>query len=80
MAKTPFMDIANLTEDQRCHLIGHQAADGKVVGFVVEDSDKADRYLAKIKAEFPQVIELERVPGPVPNTILVRVGLPSKDN
>jgi hypothetical protein len=70
-----FADIADLPEDRRIELIGHRAVDhNETVGFIVEDNKKADRYIDKLKAKHPNIRLIYRGPGPVPDTILVKVG------
>lgn len=76
----PFIDAFSLAEDERCRVIGEQAASGKVVAFIVEDNEKADRYMRKVRALFPAVVELHRFAGPVADTIAVKVGLPEREN
>lgn len=66
-------DLYALPEDERIQAIAETAAAGHVVGFIVEDDGKkADRYTAKL-TRYP-VRVIDRGPGPVPNTVLVRVG------
>ena len=67
-----YADLYNLPEDERIQAIAATAAAGNIVGFIVETDEKADRYCAKLKA-FP-VRVIDRSPGPVRNTIMVRVG------
>lgn len=67
-----FADLADLPEDDRIKAIAATAAHGHVVGFVVEDDAKADRYITKLKRYNVRVID--RMPGPVKDTIMVRVG------
>lgn len=72
---TYFSDIANMTENDRIRVIGLNAVNGrKIVGFVVEDREKADRYVQKLLKRFPGIEVVEITPGPVDNTILVKVG------
>ena len=68
-----YADLYELPERARIDVIGRTAADGHIVGFVVEDEAKADRYVEQLLERF-KVRIVDRVPGPVPNTILVRVG------
>jgi hypothetical protein len=68
-----FTDLTDLPEDERIDIIGRNARDGAVVGFVVEDDAKADRYVKKLLARH-RVRLVSRGPGPVPNTILVTIG------
>lgn len=68
-----FADLADLSEDARIAIIGVTAARGALVGFVVETDDKADRYVEKLLAGY-RVRVIDRMAGPVPATVLVRVG------
>lgn len=73
-ARKPFFaDLADLPEDERIAIIGKEAQAGKRVAFVVEDAAKADRYIRKLLLDF-NVRVLERGPGPVKNTVYVKVG------
>lgn len=67
-----YADLYELPEDRRIEVIAQVAAAGNVVGFVVEDDAKADRYVTKLKAYPVRIID--RKSGPVKNTILVRIG------
>lgn len=68
-----FADLADLPEDDRIDIIAQAARDGAIVGFVVEDDQKADRYVQKLR-ERGRTRIIGRGPGPVENTVLVRVG------
>jgi hypothetical protein len=67
-----FADLADLPEDERIAAIASTAACGHIVGFVVEDNAKADRYVKKLGAYPVRIID--RRAGPVRNTVMVRVG------
>lgn len=67
-----FADLADLPEDERIRMIAATAESGQIVGFVVDDDTKADRYIVKLGAYPVRVID--RGVGPVANTVLVRVG------
>ena len=67
-----FADLGDLSEDDRIDAIARTAACGHIVGFVVEDDAKADRYCEKLRRYNVRVID--RSAGPVKDTILVRVG------
>ena len=74
----PYKDLGGLAEDDRIREIGEKCMRDKlVVGFVVDDEpDKPERYIRKLKERWPG-IRVEHVgPGPVAETILVRVGPP----
>lgn len=66
-----FADLADLPEDERITIIREVAASGNIVAVIVDDDAKADRYVRKLGAT---VRIIDRSPGPVKNTILVRIG------
>lgn len=67
-----YADLADLPEDERIKIIADTAASGSIVGFFVDDEQKADRYIKKL-AKYPVRI-IDRKPGLVANTIMIRVG------
>lgn len=75
-------DLAALQEDDRIEKIGNTIMQSPqstldkpiVVGVIVEDDVKADRYISKLKNKFPRICIIDRCPGPVPNTVLLRFG------
>jgi len=80
----PYIDMYELAEDKRIELIGNTAMckehdahrDTPVtVAFIVEDDEKADRYIKKLQARFPGIRVIERVPY-VANTIAVKLAPP----
>jgi hypothetical protein len=79
-----FADIADFDEDKRIDMIGNATMSGKqssaekplIIGFVVEDHAKADRYVKKLKEKFPTIRIIDRFDGPVQNTVTVYVGPP----
>lgn len=79
-----FADIADFEEDDRIEMIGkavmnapRSSADKPIlVAFVVEDDAKADRYIEKLQKRFPGIRVIDRFPGPVPDTVSVRIGGP----
>lgn len=69
-----YADLADLPEDDRIEAIARAAANC-VVGFVVDDDRKADRYIEKLKAYPVRLIDrkpLNLYRGAT--TVLVRVG------
>jgi hypothetical protein len=71
-----YADIADLPEDQRIVVIGNMAMTGKIVAFIVDDNEKANRYLRKLREKFPMVVEVDRLPDvPIKNVVSVKVGL-----
>ena len=74
MKRVPYLDLANLEEDKRIDMIGHRAIDHKeVVGFFVDDEQKAERYIRKLQEKFPGITVLDKQES-VAGTVLVRVG------
>lgn len=72
-AKVPtYADLADLPEDQRIQVIGEAAEQGLLVGFVVETKWKADRYIRKLARYNIRILDTS--PGPIPKSVLVRVG------
>lgn len=71
MAKA-FADLADLPEDDRITIIGQTAERGQRVAFIVEDHEKANRYIAKLTKRF-QVSVAKRLDGPVKNTVSIIV-------
>lgn len=67
-----FADLADLPEDDRIKVIARTAAEGEIVGFIVDDDAKADHYIDKLMAYPVRIIDRGR--GPVRGTVLVRVG------
>lgn len=69
-----FRDVADLPEDERIDIIGRTASrTSGLVGFIVDDEAKADRYIAKLLAAYPLLRVVDRGPGPVASTVLVRI-------
>lgn len=73
-----YVDLADLDEDRRIEIIGTtiMQQDGKVIGVCVdaEPKDKADRYVRKLQAKFPEVKLIDISNGPVPGVKLLRFG------
>lgn len=68
-----FTDLADLPEDDRIRIAAETAEKGHIVGVVVDDEPgKPERYIRKLAAYPVRVID--RKPGPVKKTILIRVG------
>jgi hypothetical protein len=70
---TIYIDMFAAKEMDRIDAIGKAAIGGALVGFVVEDDAKADRYIAALQQRFPTVSVVDRITGPVAGTVLVRV-------
>lgn len=73
-----YKDIADEEEDERIRQIGEAAmAQRKIVGFITDDKPgKADRYIAKLRERYPGIHVFCQLPGPVPETVFVKVGPP----
>lgn len=71
----PFTDLYMLDEDKRIEIIGQSTVDNKMsenhICFIVDDDQKADRYIKKLQAKFPSIRVLNRVRGPTPDSITV---------
>lgn len=67
------MTLYALSERARITTIGTAVEGGATVGFVVEDDEKADRYLQQLHERFSLRV-IHRGVGPIPNTVLVQVG------
>ncbi len=73
-----YADLHSMPEDARIKLIGRAALlhtePGKAVGCILERDDvKVERYCAKLRAEFPDQLDIELKPGPVAGTTLLLV-------
>ena len=80
-----FTDLGDYEEDQRIEIIGKTVMEAQkpsscekpfMMAFIVENDEKADRYIEKIKKKFPKIRIIDRLSGPVPNTIAVRIAAP----
>jgi hypothetical protein len=76
MTNIPYTDIADFDMDTRVEMIGHQVtAHQQIVGFITESTPgKIENYISKLKEKFPGIQILSQDPGPIPGTVLVRVG------
>lgn len=76
-----YRDLFHLSEDERVVAIAEEAIrnHGKIVGFLVDgdnyDRGKADRYIKKLNEKYPQITILDKSPGPVKDTVLIRVSI-----
>lgn len=75
---TRFRDMADEPEDERIRQIGEKTMGEKlIVGFITDDEKgKAERYISKLKARFPGIRVIHQGPGPVAETVLVKVAPP----
>lgn len=71
-----YADLADLSEDDRIAIIARRAADqhAGIIGVIVDDDEKADRYITKLLEASSQVRIIDRGPGPVKGTVLIRIG------
>lgn len=71
-----YADLGDLSEDQRIQVAGRYAMEhpGKTIALVTDDiPGKPERYVAKIEEWFPLVKIVDRFPGPVPNTTVIKI-------
>lgn len=71
-----YADVANLPEDDRIKVIAEQVTSvpGSIVGFIVEDHKKAERYLRKLAHHRPGIMQVERLEHNAGlNAVLVRI-------
>lgn len=79
-----YRDLADLKENDRIQIIGDlvmkpgasNTEKPVTVAFVVENDEKADRYIKKLEKKFPGIRVVERLQGPVYGTISIVVGGP----
>ena len=85
MTMPPFVDMGNRTEEERIMLIGRSvmgvprsSADKPiVVGFVVEDPEKAERYIQKLKENFPGIRIIDKIRDcPFKGVVTVKISSP----
>lgn len=71
-----YEDLGDSPEDDRIRRIGEEVSRrGAIVGFVVEDAPKAERYIAKLVKAFPGVRVMKRLPDcPTVGFYTVKVG------
>jgi len=72
---TVYADIADFDEDKRIEIIAEQCNRGKLIMFIVEDHEKADRYVRKLQTKVRAIQEIARGEGPVAGTIFVKVAV-----
>ncbi len=79
-----FTDLHDLEEDERIQAIGQATMGGSrssadkplIIAFIVDDYEKADRYMEKLEKNFPGIRLIDKMNGPVKDSVLVRVGPP----
>lgn len=72
MKMPAYADLADLPEDERIVIIGRHA-EKSIVTFILEDDEKAERYIRKLLLDYKVKI-IARGSGPVKNTVYVKVG------
>ncbi len=83
MKKTPYVDLHRIDENKRIELIGNTAYCKKhgtypSIAFIVDlegtdGFEKADRYINKLLAKFPELEVQFRGKGPTPGAVTVKV-------
>lgn len=70
-----YADLADLPEDERIRIAAESAvANGAIVGLITDDEPgKPERYIEKLR-RYPQIRVIDRGPGPVKNTVMIRIG------
>lgn len=79
-----YTDLADMDEDERIDVIGKtimaqpvtSTGEPFVAGVVVDNDEKADRYLKKLAEKFPLIRLIERCPGPVENSVTMKLSGP----
>ena len=79
-----YADLYEYEEDDRIKLIGEFVMNGPkssgdkpiMVAFIVEDHEKAERYIRKLEEKFPGIRIIDRLDGPVQGMVTVSVGEP----
>ena len=72
--KMPYADLHSRPEDDRITLIGAKAMQGGVIAFITDaDPGKADRYIAKLLAQFPELRVIDQQAGPTAGAVTVRL-------
>ncbi len=80
MDKQPFLDLANLSENQRCNLVADTCAAnlGKRIALIVNNDEKViARYMKKIKERNPLVV-VERIGVFTEGGFFIRATQPSQ--
>lgn len=80
MKPPDYVDLHALSEDKRIEQIGIAAmVHGKVCGAIVDakPTATAERYMTKLRLRYPGIVIHSHGPGPVPDTILIKVGPPA---
>lgn len=84
MNRVPFQDISVLKEDDRIALIGKTVMEEpssladkpRIIGFFVDNDEKADRYIKKLKELYPTIRIIDSNHYDSAGTVLVRVAGP----
>lgn len=68
-------ELHKLTEDRRIKVIGEKAAEGNLVGVLLDDDEeKIARYIKKVTDRHPTVGLIDRHQGPTPGVVTLRFG------
>lgn len=70
-----YADLADLPEDKRIAVIAHHVAEKReTVAVAIDDeAKKIARYERKLHAARPGLLDIERLPGLVPNTVTLKI-------
>lgn len=70
-----YADLADLPEDKRILIIAHHVAERRETVAVALENDvkKIARYQRKLHAARPGLLEIEQLPGLVPNTVTLKI-------
>ena len=76
-----FADLANFEEDDRIAIIARHVRKNYRIAFVVDTTEAADRYIAKLKKRLPASAVYGKTSTPlVSNTVTVIVQLQNPSN
>jgi len=77
----PFIDLHRLDEDTRIDLIGRSVMAAKKTVAVCIDADpvKVERYLRKLRQQFPGIVVEGQFPGPVADVVTVKLRPPNAE-
>ena len=78
---TEFQDLHTKPENERIKIIGKAVMEGKhkTGAFVVEDNEKAKRYIRKLKMMFPDILVDGPFDGPTIGTVTVKIERPDDE-
>lgn len=79
---TKYQDLSQMPEKDRIMHMGKMLMELARIdpskqhsgAFLVDNDEKADRYIKKLGMAFPDIEVLSRGNGPVPKTVMVKIG------